>query len=304
MTSASDRSAAPAAYTELCGLFRGADTLGSVASLLSWDQETYMPPSAAAHRAEQSALLAELVHARRTDPRVGELLAACESDADLTGDPSSPEAANLREMRRDYDRDVKLPKDLVAELARVGSQAQEVWKEARAKDDFKSFAPWLDKMMTLTRRKAECYGWPAGGEMYDAVLDEYEPGATAREIEAVFTPLRARLADLIGRVAASKKKVSTAVLKSKVPQSAQHAFGSMVIEALGFDPKAGRLDVTTHPFCSGLAPGDTRLTTRYREEKFTDALYGTMHECGHGLYEQGLPKGPSGKSRPATSASR
>ena len=276
------------AYIELCNLRKRAATLGSVHRLLSWDQETYMPRGAAEGRSEQQAVMAELSHKASTDPRLGELISACESDVTLMGDPVA--AANVREMRRDFDLSTKLPTELVAELAKTGSQSQEVWKEARAKNNFKMFAPWLQKMMDLSRRKAECYGAPEGGELYDSLLDEYEPGATSREIEAIFTPLRSRLSGLIGEIAGARKKVSTKILTSKIPADRQHAFGQFVLDAMGFDLQTGRLDVTTHPFCEGLAPGDTRLTTRYRDEKFTDALYGTMHEMGHGLYEQGLPK--------------
>lgn len=281
---------AHAAYDELCRLARDAATLGSVTSLLGWDQETYMPPSAGAHRAEQQALLAALIHERRTSPRLGELIASCEADRALTGDAESPVAASIREFRRDYDLATKLPKELVSELARVGSQTQEVWKEARAKSDFAMFRPWLEKMVTLTKRKAECYGVPTGGELYDPLLDEYEPGMTARQVEAIFRPLRDRLAKFLGDVTARGKAPKTDCLTVKIDAERQHRFGQFILEAMTFDLKAGRLDVTTHPFCSGMAPGDTRLTTRYRDEKFTDALYGTMHEAGHGLYEQGLPK--------------
>ncbi len=281
------------AYIELCNLRRKAATLASVHRLLNWDQETYMPHAGGPGRSDQQALLAEFAHVAATDPRLGELIGACESDSGLTADPQI--AANIREMRRDYDLATKLPTELVSELAKTASQSQEVWKKAREKSNFKMFAPWLEKMMTLTRRKAECYGVPTGpdgkpGELYDALLDEYEPGSTARQIEDIFTPLRGRLSDLIGRIAGAKKKVSTRVLTSKIPADRQHAFGMFALGAVGFDLEAGRLDVTTHPFCEGLAPGDTRLTTRYRDEKFTDALYGTLHEMGHGLYEQGLPK--------------
>jgi carboxypeptidase Taq len=292
----------PAHYVELCALLREAATLGAVAGLVSWDQETYMPPAAGAGRAEQSSLLARLVHERRTSPRIGELLEACENDHNLTGETAGPTARNIREMRRDYGLATKLPGALVAELAKVGSQSQEVWKEARVKSDFAMFAPWLEKMMGLSRKKAECYGWQPAGEIYDALLDEYEPGMTSAHIEAIFTPLRSRLTGLLRRLSAAKAKPSDRPLKIKAPQEAQHKFGMVVLEALGFDLKAGRLDVTTHPFCSGLAPGDTRLTTRYREERFTDALFGTMHEMGHGLYEQGLPKGPEVFGTPLSEA--
>lgn len=284
----------PAAYTDLCTRLREVATLGSVSALLNWDQETYMPPAGAEGRAEQASLLASIAHERKTDPRIGELIAACEQDTSLTS-PESPTAANLREIRRDYDLATKLPSDLVADLAKTTSQASEAWKVARAENNFPAFLPWLEKVFALTRRKAECYGTPAGGELYDALLNEFEPGATAREIESIFTPLRPRLTDLVNRVRASKTKISTRCLESRIDPAAQHALGQWVIARMGFDTQAGRLDTTTHPFCSGIAPGDTRLTTRYRDERFTDALFGTLHEMGHGLYEQGLPKtGESG----------
>lgn len=277
----------PPAYSELCKLLREEATVRSVGSLLSWDQETYMPPGGGAHRADQLALIAEIQHKRRTDPRLGELIASCEQAKAITGDPAL--AANLREIRRDYDLATKLPTELVAELARTGSQSQEVWKEARAKNDFAMFAPWLEKMMALSRRKAQCYGVPAGGELYDALLDEYEPGMTSRTIDEIFTPLRASLTELVARVAGSGTKVPTKCVQVKVEPVRQHEFGLYVLEHMGFDLKNGRLDTTTHPFCQDMGPGDVRLTTRYRGERFTDALYGTMHEGGHGLYEQGLP---------------
>jgi carboxypeptidase Taq len=290
MTTAQPTQTPPAYYTELCELQRQAATLGSIGSLLNWDQETYMPRRAGAFRSDQQALIARLHHERSTSPRIGELLAACESNGVLKGGADSPIAADVREMRRDYDRATKLPSDLVAELAKVGSQSQEVWKEARQKNDFAMFRPWLERMMALTRRQAECYGVPAGGELYDALLDEYEPGATAAMIEATFRPLRERLSALVKELASSGKAIDDAVLGVKIEAGRQHELGQFVLRAMGFDFEAGRLDTTTHPFCSGMAPGDTRLTTRYRDEAFTDALYGSMHEAGHGLYEQGLPK--------------
>ena len=278
--------AAPPAYDELRKLHRDAATLNSVGSLLGWDQETYMPPAASAHRADQQGLIATLTHERKTTPRIGELLATCEA-----AKPSDPDiAANLREMRRDYHLATKLPGELVAELAKTTSLAQDAWKEARQKSDFALFAPWLEKVMALTRRKAECYGVPPGGELYDALLDEYEPGMTAREIDAIFIPLRTRLSALVARIAKSTKKPNARLLDLKAPQTAQHAFGLDILAAMGFDLNAGRLDTTAHPFCSGMAPGDTRLTTRYNTDSFLEPLYGTMHEAGHGLYEQGLPK--------------
>jgi carboxypeptidase Taq len=281
--------AQPAAYVELCKLLRDAAHLASVAALVNWDQETYMPPAGGEGRAEQASILATIIHERRTSGRIGELIATCEAD-DALMKPGSETAADIREMRRDYNLATKLPGELVAELARTSSQSQEVWKVAREKNDFGMFAPWLEKMFALSRTKAQCYGVAEGGEVYDGLLDEYEPGATAAMIESVFTPLRGRLTELLKRVATEGKAPSEKPLKVKIDADRQHKFGLFVLERLGFDLNAGRLDVTTHPFCSGIAQGDTRLTTRYRDEKFTDALYGTLHEMGHGLYEQGLPK--------------
>jgi carboxypeptidase Taq len=277
-----------APYRALCEHARRASTLGSIGSLLNWDQETYMPPSGGPFRAEQASLLAEIQHKAATDPAIGELLGVCESDKGLLADGAV--SANIRELRRDYTRLTRLPTGLVAELAKVGSQAQEVWKEARQKNDFAMFAPWLEKMYGLSRQKADCLGFPAGGERYDALLDEYEPGMTARTIESIFTPLRERLAAIVKRVAGVGKQPDDSILHRQVPPEKQHALGMQVLRAMTFDLNAGRLDITTHPFCQGMGPGDTRLTTRYRDQAFTDALYSTMHEAGHGLYEQGLPK--------------
>jgi len=278
-------------YPQLRALQREAATLASVNHLLNWDQETYMPHAAGDFRSDQQSLVAGMVHERKTSPRLGELIAACEADTAL----DARAKASVRGMRRDFDRETKLPRSLVEELSKTQSQSQEVWKEARAKNDFALFAPWLEKVMGLTRRKAECYGVPtfAGGvkgELYDALLDEYEPGMSAREIESIFTPLRARLAGLVAAIAQSRNKPDRKVLELKFSQEQHTRFCRSVLEAMQFDLNAGRLDVATHPFCSGFAPGDTRLTFRWKTDNLLEPLYCVMHEAGHGLYEQGLPK--------------
>ncbi|MFG0307161.1 MAG: carboxypeptidase M32 [Phycisphaerales bacterium JB040] len=277
------------AYARLVALRAEAAHLQSVSALLGWDQETYMPARAAPARAAQSGLMAALVHQRSTDPRIGELIRICEEDGELNR-AGSITAAELRELRRDYEKATRLPESLVRELAEAGSAAQQAWKAARSDDDFGAFRPHLEKMMGLSRAKAEALGVPDGGELYDALLDQYEPGARSADIEATFTPLRERLSAFVQDIADNGTPPDTSMLDVTVPEPAQHAFGLEVLAAMGFDLEAGRLDTTTHPFCEGTAPGDTRLTTRYRESRFTDALYGTMHEGGHGLYEQGLPK--------------
>lgn len=275
-----------ATYAELRRLMREAGTLGSVNALLAWDQETYMPSGGADGRAEQRSMIATMVHERRTAARVGDLIASCEGDGSL----SEIERANVREMRRDYALLTKLPASLVGEIASTATRAQEAWKDAREKSDFATFLPWLEKMMGLARQKAACYGTPAGGEPYDALLEEYEPGARAAELESVFTPLAKELSALIAAVRASNRTESLSLTPPSIAPEKQHEFGLFLLRSMGFDLRAGRLDTTAHPFCEGLGPGDTRLTTRYREEEFGGAMYGTLHEMGHGLYEQGLPK--------------
>jgi carboxypeptidase Taq len=160
-----------AVYAELLQALRGVATLTSVANLLGWDQEAMMPPKAGATRAEELALISKLAHERAIEPRIGELLAECEANSELNSD--SAVAANLREIRRDYDRARKLPSELVAELQETGSRAVEAWKGARADSNFPAFEPWLRRLVELCRHKAECYGAPQGGELYDALLEEY-----------------------------------------------------------------------------------------------------------------------------------
>ncbi|MBO6513386.1 MAG: carboxypeptidase M32 [Phycisphaerales bacterium] len=279
----------PKHYTDLCALMRTKGTLGSVAALVGWDQETYMPAGGAQARGEQSALLARLVHQHATDQKVGELIVKCEVDSELNN-PESEHGANIREMRRDYDKATKLPSDLVANLAQAQSEAQDVWKSARANNDFESFVPALTKVMDLTKEKASCLKTDEHEELYDALLGEYEPGAKATEIAAVFEPLRDRLSAFIAELRDNGTAPRVDFLSREIPVEKQHAFGQEVTAAFGFDYSKGRLDTTTHPFCSGFGPGDTRMTTRYSLTNFPDAIGSTMHECGHGLYEQGIPK--------------
>ena len=274
-------------YANLTRRLRETATLASVGELLAWDQETMMPPSAAQFRAEELSVVSSLVHRKATDAAVGELIVSCEADATLVGDPAI--AANLREIRRDYDRALKLPTELVAEISETSSLAMEAWKQARAKSAFGDFAPWLEKQLALQRRKAECHGAPAGGELYDALVEDYEPGTRGDEIERLFRPLREGLQPLIEAIASATQRDST-LERIELPLARQRTFNDAVLAQLGFDLEGGRLDISTHPFSTGLGPGDTRITTRYREDAFLDSLGSTMHEAGHGLYEQGLPK--------------
>jgi carboxypeptidase Taq len=282
--------ALPAAYAELLAIAREAQLIGGTGALLGWDQEVLMPPGGLAYRARQLALLARLHHERFTDARVGALIAECEDDARITRDPAASPAVNVRELRHDYDRRTKLPPDLVEEEARLASIGQHTWAEARKRSDFARFRPLLEQMVALLKRKASCFGVPEGGEPWDALAEDYEPGCRAKDVQAIFGPLRARLRTLLGEIADAPRRPSRAFVDRPVPIDRQRRFVRFVAEAIGFDFTRGRLDESTHPFCSGTHRGDVRLTTRFRDRNVVDALGSTMHEAGHGLYEQGLPE--------------
>jgi carboxypeptidase Taq len=272
-------------YTELIRRGKEYSLLSSCISVLGWDERTYMPRQGSQYRAEQMALLARLTHEMLTAPEVGELLAEL-ADSELVSDGASDAAVNVREIRRTYQRAVKLPKELVEEIARVTTRAQQVWQEARQADDFSAFQPWLEKIVALKRQEAQAVGYSA--VPYDALLDEYEPTATTDAIREVFAALKKELVPLVAGLLATGRKPRREILERDYPVDRQQIFGQAAAAAIGFDFDGGRLDVTTHPFCSGVGPGDCRITTRYNPRRFSDAFFGILHEAGHGMYEQGL----------------
>jgi carboxypeptidase Taq len=276
---------AQAAYDELIRRVREQSLLGSCAVLLSWDEETYMPPGGVGHRGNQSALLAGLEHERATHPRRGELLAAVEGSA-LLADPLSPAAVNVREIRRSYDRAVRVPRPLVEELARTATLAQQEWAAARAAADFGRFRPWLQKILTLKRREAEAIGYE--DSPYDALLEEHEPGARSRELAVLFDTLGQELIPLANAIAYAGRRLDDRILRRAFPVERQRLLAETVAAAVGFDFRRGRLDTALHPFFASIGPGDCRITTRYELHNFSEGLFGTLHEVGHGLYEQGL----------------
>jgi len=275
-------------YQELITHAREVHLLAGTTSILGWDQEVFMPQGGVDYRAEQMAQLARIQHEKTIDPRVNDLLQQCEADSKLTSDPLSPSAVNIHELRRDYDRKTKLPASLVEEEAKLASLAQHTWAEARRDMNFPQFAPLLEQIVDLLRRKAECYGWAESGEPWDALAEDYEPGCTAEDVDRVLTPLCDRLRILLGEIAGSGKSPSNAFNETKLPIDQQSKFMRFVSEAIGFDYSCGRLDISTHPFTSGSHCNDVRITTRFSESNVNDALGSTMHEVGHGMYEQGL----------------
>ena len=278
---------AQASYDELVKRCKEITLLSSTSSILYWDQHTFMPAGAAAFRADQMSLLSKLVHTQFTDPKVGELISDCEQ-SDLVNDAVSPEAANIRELRWQYDKQTKLPADLVEEITKITTLANQHWVDARAKSDFKIFLPWLEKVIALEKKKADAYGYE--GEPYNALLDDYEPGGTVDDVVEVFKNLRNELVELLQKIKNAPKKPDVSIVEREYDVKLQKIFGESVAAAMGFDFNTGRLDTTTHPFCTGIGIGDTRILTRYNPNRLNDALFGTMHEAGHGLYESGIDK--------------
>ena len=272
------------AYEKLVRHFHELHVIGSASSLLSWDQQTYRPIKAAAHRAEQLAYFAKLHHEKSTSKEaldlVDELAAAVPRD-------DSDVSVNVREIKRQSDKLRKLPGDLVEELSRAEALGQDAWIEAKKTSDFKTFAPWLEKLLGLKKQVADHYGYSTS--RYDALLDDYEPGANSAEIAQVFASVRDELITLVRQVVDSGKRPAVEKLTGNWPQSQQEAFARHAAQAVGFDFGAGRMDISTHPFCTDLGSGDVRITTRFDDASFYGSFYSVLHEVGHALYEQGLP---------------
>jgi carboxypeptidase Taq len=273
------------AYDELMRRVREETLLTTIEAQLEWDEETYMPPGGIGNRSEQLALIAGLLHERGTDPRLGELLAAVEG-SDLLADPGAPAAVNVRALRREYDRFVRLPRSLVEDVARTTALAQKAWAAAHAAADFAHFRPWLERIVELKRAEAECVGY--ADEPYDALLEDYEPGLRSAVVGRLFGALRRELVPLAERIAGAPRHPDAAVLRRHFPRDRQRRFGEAVAGAVGFDFSRGRMDLGGHPSCTGLGPGDCRITLRSDDRDFAGGLFTILHEVGHGLYEQGL----------------
>jgi carboxypeptidase Taq len=274
-----------AAYDELIRLAREEAILASCADVLEWDEETCLPRSGITHRSEQLGLLAGLHYERSTAPRVGELLDLLET-SDLVADPESPIAVNVRELRRGYDRERRLPRRLVEESARVTALAQQAWADAREGSDYERFRPWLERQVALAREEAEAVGY--GETPYDALLEDYEPGVSTAEVTALFAELRQELVPLVELVSGNGTRVRGSIPRREYPLDRQRIFSEAVAAAVGFDFDRGRMDTSAHPFCSTLGPHDCRITARFAARDFAGGVLTVLHEVGHALYEQGL----------------
>ena len=268
------------AFQDLMTFQRDTEALGQIAGRLGWDQETMMPEGAARQRGEEMAAIEGVLHARRTDPKVGAWLAAAEA-------PDAAGARMLELIARAYGRNAAVPARLAAEIARVTSVAQGTWAEARARDDVAHFLPVLSDVIRLTREKGLALA-AAGfgkGDAYDALLDDYEPGATAAGIAAIFDRMRPRLVALREAVLGAERQ--PAALSGQFPRDAQLTLARTMAEAFGYDWTRGRLDLAVHPFSSG-SGNDVRITTRVVEAEPLNCLYSTIHEVGHATYEQAV----------------
>ena len=275
-------SAAAEAAARLDALWAEIRDLRSAQDLLSWDQETMMPAGGVAGRSRLAATLAGLKHRKLVDPELGDALAACEA---VAGDDDAL-AAKVRVARLDVDRAVKVPEDLVRELAAVGSEGLATWQQAKVEADFSKFRGVLERLVDLRRQEAAAIDPEA--RPYDVHLDAFEPGSTEAELEPLFANLRSELGSLVRAAVESGVEIDEAPVLGQFETSAQEAFGREMSAAVGFDYQRGRLDPTAHPFCIGIDPDDVRLTWRAQDDDFRPALFGILHETGHGLYEQGL----------------
>lgn len=275
-----------ATYEELRRFVHQTAVLQSVEALLGWDERCLLPAAAGDYRAEQMTLLTGLVHERQTDPRLGEWLDQL-ADSPLAADCGSESGITIRQLKRQYQKKTKLPKALVEELARAAVLGQQIWQISRQHDDFASFAPLLEKTIKLKREQAQAVGFREC--LYDALLDDYEPDELTSRVACVLGDLRAELVPLVAAIDSSGRKPRADVLQRRYPVEAQTRFSRIAAEQIGFDFTRGRIDVTAHPFCTAPGPHDCRITTRYEEHNFSCAFFGTLHEAGHGIYDQGLP---------------
>ncbi len=277
-------------YKKLAALSRKAALYESVESLLHWDQETYMPSAANPQRAEQSELIASMVHKEKTSKSftkcLGQLI-DLDSGHVLDSSLSAPQAGALRMWRREYLQLARLPSAFVKKSASTASHAIHAWAQAKKENKFALFAPHLDKVVTLARKKAELLGYK--NHPYDALLDLYEPGMTTVSLEKLFTTLKMGLLELFRSVRA-QPSLDESFLSSTFPVEKQVQFCKLLMEKLGLPNNKTRLDFSNHPFCTGNHPCDIRITIRAAEDSFSLAPFATLHEAGHALYQLGLPE--------------
>lgn len=255
------------------------NALGAAGAVLDWDQQCYMPPGGGEARAEHGSILARMAHELLTSDETRRLIEDAASAAE-----SEDETALIRVVRRDYDLSTKIPADLVAEKMRESSLAHEKWVHARANNDFASFSSTLEKMFEIARKEATYLGYK--DHIYDALLDQYEEGATAADCRRMYDGLKGPNKELIDAIMASPNQPDDSKLYGEWSEAKQKEFTEMLVSGIGFNMQNGRQDTAPHPFCTNFSVQDVRLTTRYKPY-IGSAIFGSLHEAGHGMYEQG-----------------
>jgi carboxypeptidase Taq len=270
--------------TELRARLLEISDLYAAGSVLSWDQATYMPKGGADSRGRQGAVLRKLAHERSIDSALGKLLDELETYAGSLPYDSN-DASLIRVARRDFEKAVKLPAEFVARISAHGSASYDAWTRARPANDFAAMVPYLEKTLDYSRAYADYFAPYA--HIADPMIDDADEGMTTALVRALFDELRAELVPMV-RAISEQPPADDSCLRGSFGEDAQLAFGRAVVERLGYDFERGRLDKTHHPFCAKFAAGDVRITTRVREDDIGDALFSTIHETGHALYEQGV----------------
>lgn len=257
--------------------------LEQISGILHWDQEVIMPSGAAQARAGHLSVLAGIQHQKLTDPSIGQLLD--QLDSQFPNGFDNFQQCNIQEIRRRYDREIKIPVDLVQELAELGSRGHHIWVKARQENKFSEFAPVLERLIELKKQWA--HHIDPHCPPYDILIDDYERGLTMKQVDPIFDVLKAELVPLIRSIQESSYQPDVSFLQGEFSVEKQEALGRTISEELGFDFDKGRMDISVHPFCGGGDPTDVRITTRYGSDNFMESLFAVIHETGHALYEQG-----------------
>lgn len=269
---------------ELKARLREVNDLNAAAAVLSWDQTTYMPPGGAAARGRQLALLGRLAHEKLVDPAIGKLLDALQPHAEKLP-YGNDDAALIRVARKNYERATKVPAALMAAFREHAAAGYQVWAKARPENDFTAVQPYLEKTLDYSRQIANCF--PGYDHIADPLIDFSDEGMKAETVRDLFAQLRAQLVPLVETIT-GQTPPDDACLHRPFPEAAQLAFGRAIIEQFGYDFERGRQDKTHHPYMTKFSLGDVRITTRVQENDLTDALFSTLHESGHAMYEQGI----------------
>ncbi len=271
-------------WQELRRLLADVQNIRYASAVLGWDQQTYMPSKGAAGRADQLATLDKLAHERFTSDEIGRLLQDLSAEA-AKKEYDSDEASLIRVTKRDYEKACRVPPELVEEISRTSALAIEAWEKAREASDFRVFKPLLDRIVDLEIQLAERLQYQ--DRPYDALLDQYEPGMTTAQVQKIFDDLKKDLLPLVHAIGNSPIRVDDSCLHRQYDTQQQWGFGLQVIRSFGYDLEAGREDISAHPFTTCFGLSDVRITTRLDKTYLPTALFGTMHECGHALYDQG-----------------